>query len=65
MAVMHHDGLRVNAQAPADDAAMAVYAERGWKRGPHPDTDPDDPAAGLKRVLPPAKPAPKTPKPKD
>jgi hypothetical protein len=44
---------------------MAIHAERGWKRGEHPDTDLDDPARGLRRVLPAAKPAPKTPKPKD
>jgi hypothetical protein len=63
--MMHHDGLRVNALAPADEAAMDVYRLSGWERGEHADTDPDDPATGVRRVLPPAKPAPKTPKPKD
>jgi hypothetical protein len=64
MAVMHHPELRVNASVP-NDAVMAIHAERGWKRGEHPDTDLDDPTRGLRRVLPAAKPAPKTPKPKD
>jgi hypothetical protein len=65
MTVMHHPELRVNAKADPDDEVFAIYAERGWKRGEHPDTDLDDPTGGLRRVLPAAKPAPKTPKPKD
>jgi hypothetical protein len=55
MSVMHHDVLRVNAAAPESDEVFAIYAERGWVRGPHADTDPDDPTRGIKRVLPPAK----------
>jgi hypothetical protein len=65
MAVMHHPELRVNASVPDDDAVFAIHAKQGWKRGEHPDTDLDDPTRGLRRVLPAAKPAPKTPKPKD
>lgn len=52
MSVMHHNVLRVNVAAPESDEVMAIYAERGWVRGPHADTDPDDPAEPLKRVLP-------------
>lgn len=55
MSVMHHDVLRVNVIAPDDDEVFAVYAHSGWVRGPHPDTDPDDPSPVIKRVLPPAK----------
>lgn len=52
MSVMHHNVLRVNVPAPDDDEVFAVYAERGWVPGEHPDTDLDDPA-DVRRVLPP------------
>lgn len=52
MIVMHHDVLRVNVAAPESDEVMAIWSDLGWQRGPHPDTDPDDPA-DLQRVLPP------------
>lgn len=54
MSVMHHPVLRVNAAAPESTELMAIWADRGWVSGPHPDTDPDDPA-DIKRVSPPAK----------
>jgi hypothetical protein len=51
MALMHHNELRVNAQASTDDGQMAILHESGWRTGPHRDTDPDDPA-DVPRVLP-------------
>ena len=57
MALMHHPALRVNAEAPDDEAQMAIFHDAGWRKGPHSDTDPDDlaPFGGTKvpRVLPP------------
>jgi len=50
MALIHHNGLRVNVRAPEDDDQMAVFHESGWRQGPHKDTDPDDPSA-IPRVL--------------
>jgi hypothetical protein len=55
VALMHHEILRVNVLAPDDDEVFDVYADYGWLRGEHPDTDPDDPSPVIKRVLPPAK----------
>ncbi len=51
MALIHHNGLRVNVLAPDDDDQMAVFRESGWAKGPHKDTDPDDPSP-IPRVLP-------------
>lgn len=51
MALMHHDVLRVNALAPADDEVLDIWRERGWAAGAHKDTDPDDDSA-IPRVLP-------------
>jgi hypothetical protein len=49
--LMHHDGLRVNATVPNDEV-LAIWAESGWVAGQHADTDPDDFAAAIPRVLP-------------
>jgi hypothetical protein len=50
--LMHHPGLRVNATVPDDPEVMAIWAESGWVEGQHADTDPDDFAAAVPRVLP-------------
>jgi len=57
MALMHHNDIRANAQAPDDDAQMAVLHDNGWRAGPHKDTDPDDDSP-VPRVLPAADPEP-------
>lgn len=51
MALIHHNGLRVNADVPAEPDQMEVLRESGWTLGPHRDTDPDDPSP-IPRVLP-------------
>lgn len=67
MALMHHNELRVNAPASTDEDQMAILHKRGWRAGPHKDTDPDDPAA-VPRVLPaapePTEPEPPAPRPR-
>lgn len=60
MALIHHNELRVNVPAPEDADQMAVYYESGWRKGPHKDTDPDDPSA-VPAVLPVADPEPEPP----
>jgi hypothetical protein len=48
--IIHHNGLRRNAEVP-DNVDLDVYRESGWAKGPHKDSDPDDPSS-LPRVLP-------------
>jgi hypothetical protein len=65
-ALMHHNELRVNAPASTDPEQMAILHEKGWRAGPHTDTDPDDPA-DVPRVLPAAEDEPEatpTPRPR-
>jgi hypothetical protein len=57
--LIHHNGLRVNAEVP-DAADLDVYRESGWAKGPHKDTDPDD-LNPIPRVLPLPEPDPEPP----
>ena len=63
MALMHHNELRVNALAPESDEVLDIWREKGWKAGPHRDTDRDDDTA-VPRVLPEPEPDPEPAKPK-
>lgn len=61
MALIHHPILRANSQVP--DETVDIWAESGWKPGPHPDSDPDSPFAAppvLPAQPPPTPPAPPT-----
>lgn len=57
MALMHHNGLRVNALAPESDVVMDIWREAGWTSGKHKDTDPED-LTDIPRVLPEEDPEP-------
>ena len=58
MALMHHNGLRVNAEV--GEGTVEIWREQGWASGLHKDTDPDDDSA-VPRVLPPVEDEPEGP----
>jgi len=43
MALIHHNGLRVNREVP--DEVVDIWREQGWAKGKHKDSDPDDHSA--------------------
>ena len=49
MALIHHNGLRVNKDVPDD--TVDIWRDQGWTKGLHKDSDPDD-LTPEPRVLP-------------